>query len=124
VDDEPTVRAFLRAILQRQGFNCLEADNAVQATRIIAKLDGRLDLLITDCRMPGEMDGVGLAHSIRGRYPKLPIIMVSGYPQEEGMHESALEVEFVQKPFVSETILKAVRKVVDSGRQPDLPADS
>ena len=45
VDDEPSIRTYLRAILQRERIQSLEADNAAQALSIIHKLGGRLDLI-------------------------------------------------------------------------------
>ena len=82
VDDASSIRTYLRAILERERFNCLEAENAARALRIAQKLGGRIDLIISDIKMPGDMDGVDLAHSIRNTYPDLPVILISGYTEQ------------------------------------------
>ena len=114
VDDEPSIRTYLRAILQRERIQSLEADNAAQALSIIHKLGGRLDLIVCDIKMPGEMDGIDLAYSVRNSFPAVPVLLISGYGDVESVKHAAANFEFIQKPFVPETILVAVKKVVGS----------
>jgi DNA-binding NtrC family response regulator len=112
VDDEPSIRTYLRAILQRERIQSLEADNAAQALSIIHKLGGRLDLIVCDIKMPGEMDGIDLAYSVRNPFPAVPVLLISGYGDVESVKHAAANFEFIQKPFVPETILMAVKKMV------------
>jgi DNA-binding NtrC family response regulator len=112
VDEEPSIRAYLRAILQRERIQSLEADNAPQALRIIQKLNGRLDLIVCDIKMPGEMDGIDLAYSVRQSFPGVPVILISGYADVDAVKQAASSFEFIQKPFVPEAILVAVKKLV------------
>ena len=112
VDDEPAIRTYLRIILQREQIQSLEADNAAQALSIIHKLGGRLDLIVSDIKMPGEMDGIDLAFSVRNSFPALPVLLISGYGDVESVKHAAANFEFIQKPFVPETILMAVKKMV------------
>lgn len=123
VDDEPSIRTYLRAILQRERIQSLEADNAAQALSIIHKLGGRLDLIVCDIKMPGEMDGIDLAYSVRNSFPALPVLLISGYGDVESVKQAAANFDFIQKPFVPETILMAVNKVVGSvdGKASDGP---
>jgi two-component system cell cycle sensor histidine kinase/response regulator CckA len=114
VDDEPAIRAYLRAILQLERFQCLEANNAAQALRIVQKLDGRLDLVLTDIRMPGEMDGVDLAYSVQTLFPGVPVVLISGYADADGAQRISSKFEVIRKPFVPESILAAVKKAVES----------
>ena len=112
VDDEPSIRTYLRAILQGERIQSLEADDAGQALRIIHKLGGRLDLIVCDIKMPGEMDGIDLAYSIRNSFPAVPVLLISGYGNVESLRRTAANFEVIQKPFVPETILMAVKKMV------------
>ena len=82
VDDEPAIRTFLRLVLAREGLQTLEAGTAVQALQIVQKLDGRLDLIVSDIKMPGDMDGVDLAHSVRNSFPNTAVLLISGYDNE------------------------------------------
>lgn len=62
--------------------------------------------------MPGEMDGIDLAYSVRQSFPALPVILISGYADEDAVKQAAANFEFIQKPFVPEAILVAVKKMV------------
>jgi CheY-like chemotaxis protein len=56
VDDEPSVRNFIRAVLRSDGFQTIEAENGVQALELMRKLGTGVDLLVSDIQMP-KMDG-------------------------------------------------------------------
>jgi len=115
VDDETAIRTYLRAILERQDFSCLEAGTAPQAMRLIQKLEGRIDLIITDIRMPGDMNGIDLAYWVRRAYPKVAVVIISGYSDEDGVQQAVRDFEFIDKPFVPKAILAAVRNVRGKG---------
>src|SRR5579864_5265063 len=112
VDDEPAIRSYLRAILEAERFQCLEASNVAQALGITQRLGGRLDLIITDIKMPGDVDGLDLAYSVRNSFPDIPVILVSGYADDESVFRAASIFKFIRKPFVPETIVTAVRTAI------------
>jgi two-component system, response regulator PdtaR len=111
VDDEPAIRTYLTAILRRVGIQSLEADNAVEALRILQKLGGQIGLLITDIQMPGDMDGIDLAYSVQCSFSTLPVILISGYGGK-----APGGFIYVQKPFIPDAILKAIEKTMDRSR--------
>ncbi len=84
VDDEPLVADFVREILEPEGFNIIAADSADTALTLLEKEDANIDLLLTDIRMPGSMDGAQLANMVCQRWPDMPIIVMSGY--ENAVH--------------------------------------
>lgn len=102
VDDEPAIRAYLKAILQGKDIETLEASDAVQALRIAHKVGG-IDLVITDIQMPGDMDGVDLAQSLKVSHPALPVILISGFA-----NKASGRFPFIGKPFLPETILQQI----------------
>ena len=69
----------MRAVdmVEDAGYSPLEAMDAAEA---VAILESRSDvaLVCTDIQMPGQMDGVGLAHAVHRRWPAIKIIVVSG----------------------------------------------
>ncbi|HQT77656.1 MAG TPA: PAS domain S-box protein [Rhodopila sp.] len=81
VDDDPTVRAVLSAILDDQGHSVTEADSADVALRL---LDAGIaaDVLVTDLSMPGSMDGLGLVREARRRRAGMPAVLVTGHLTE------------------------------------------
>ena len=78
VEDESMIRILLADALEDAGFVVVEAAGADAA---IAVFDaGRhVDAVVTDLRMPGTMDGLGLAEWMCGRAPAVPIIITSGF---------------------------------------------
>jgi CheY-like chemotaxis protein len=59
------------------GFAVYEADSADEAIRTLERQHG-IRLIFTDINMPGSMDGLELAHFVRGRWPPMKIIVASG----------------------------------------------
>ena len=108
VDDEPAIRAYLRTILEEQNFHTFEAGTAPQAFKLVQTLNG-VDLLVTDLQMPGDMDGEDLAFAIRQAFPKVPVILISGYGPPR---PHLAEFEFIEKPFRPEAILTVIAKLV------------
>jgi DNA-binding NtrC family response regulator len=104
VDDEPSVRRYVSTILQREDFRTLEAEDGAHALRIVHELDGGVDLIVSDIQMPNG-DGLSLAHAVEKSFPAVPVILVSGNAEPDG------GFEFVQKPFLPGTLMKAVRRV-------------
>jgi DNA-binding NtrC family response regulator len=105
VDDEPSLRIYLRLLLQRKGIRSLEAENAVEALRILDKLSQEINLLITDIQMPGDIDGLDLAYSVQNL--SCSVILISGTADKapEGFI-------FVRKPFTTDAILSAIDKAM------------
>jgi len=77
VEDEMMLRMRAVDIVEDAGYTPLEALDAAEA---VAILESRSDvaLMCTDIQMPGQMDGMGLAHAVHERWPTIGIIVVSG----------------------------------------------
>jgi PAS domain S-box-containing protein len=94
IDDEEIVRASTADMLVELGFDVIEADSAEEGlNRMAAGLTP--DLIVTDHLMPGRSGG-DLAMEVRGRWPDLPVLLVSGYAEAEGVAPD--QVRLV-KPF-------------------------
>jgi DNA-binding NtrC family response regulator len=106
VDDEPAVRSFLKLILDGQNIQSLEAETAVQALRIVRFAPARFSMVITDIQLPGDMDGLDLAYSLRRSFPSLPILLMSGHTQP-----ATADFPFIRKPFRVETIVQALEVI-------------
>ncbi len=107
VEDEPAVRAVIVRSLERGGFRVLQAPDAAVALQL-ADREARLDLVLTDLMMPG-MGGAELARRLKGRWPDLPVMFMSGYSAEELRRRgSAHDAVLIQKPFKPDTLLMSV----------------
>src|ERR1700744_239250 len=102
VDDEPGIRTYLKAILESRGIESLEAASADEALQLLRKFNDRIDLVISDIRIPGDMNGVDLAYQVRKSNPTLPVMFIS---DDE---KAPPGFEFVYKPFRPAAIFAAI----------------
>ena len=110
VEDEPFIRLAAVGLVEEAGFVALEATNADQAIAVMeANPDVRL--VFTDVDMPGTMDGVKLAHYIRGRWPPVQLIVASG---KAIVTENDLPkgTRFFSKPYADHAIVDTIRAMV------------
>lgn len=112
VEDEPAVRQLFAQALTRSGYSVYEARNGQEAMKLFAEHGEKIDMLLTDMRMP-YMGGAELAHHLRGRRRTLKLLCISGYP---GSLDPELAADFLAKPFSRDDLLRKVREVLD--RQP------
>ncbi|HST92083.1 MAG TPA: PAS domain S-box protein [Brevundimonas sp.] len=103
VDDDEIVLTNTAAMLSDMGHSVLQAPSGSEGLRILAK--SRVDLLITDFAMP-EMTGADLIHAVEGGWPRLPILLVSGYAEiPEG---AAVGIPRLAKPFRPHQLTAAI----------------
>ncbi len=109
VEDEGMVRAVAERALSRKGYQVLTAAHGEEALEILENRDAGVDLLISDVVMP-TMDGPTLVRHARERFPKLRIIFMSGYAEEQ--LRKSIDVRgagFLPKPFSVQELAEAVR---------------
>ncbi len=116
VEDEPGVLSLARGILKSYGYKVLEAQSGVEALRVWAQYDTRINLLLTDMVMPGGMSGYDLAKKLRGEKHDLKIIYTSGYSMETLGQDFTLGkgMLFLKKPYQPQTLAQIVRDCLDS----------
>jgi len=109
VEDEILVRMSLAATLRDEGFTVIEACDADEA--LVALATASIDVLLTDVRMGGSMDGLELATRVRSTVPDLKIVVVSGHLAADETHGVA--DAFVPKPYLAENVVERVRKMLN-----------
>jgi DNA-binding NtrC family response regulator len=101
-------------MLEKRGFRVLSADGGQEALRIAEEHQGTISLLITDVVMPA-MSGRVVAEQLQGILPALQVLYVSGYSDEATVQHGVLAegVNFLQKPFTADALVRKVRQVID-----------
>ena len=110
VEDEMLLRMRAVDMVEDAGFTSVEA---VDADEAVAILESRSDiaLLFTDIQMPGTMDGLGLAHSVRERWPPIKIILVSGQLKLANIDIPA-DSRFFGKPLDAKDLIAEMRSMI------------
>jgi signal transduction histidine kinase/ActR/RegA family two-component response regulator len=113
-DDEQT-REVTRRILAKRGYTVLEATDGEDALRLAERYPDVIEVVVSDMMMPG-MRGGDLAGRLRKIRPNTAFLLMSGYSgldmADRGHHEQG-SLAFLEKPFTSESLLAAVRKVIE-----------
>jgi len=114
VEDEEGIRNFAVVSLQQNGYKVFTAENGKKALQMIEDEHIEFDLLISDLHMPG-MDGDELIEMLQKKMPDIKTIVMSGYGDDIISHNGLLkgQINFLQKPFLINTLLQKVRSTLD-----------
>ena len=112
-EDEPLIRVGMAVVIEDAGYKVVEAGNTDDALHAI-ETEGDVALLLTDVDMPGSMDGVGLAHVVRSRWPQIKLIVISG---KVGVKPGELPegARFLSKPYQDPKLLETLRVLTEDG---------
>ncbi|MBW8769427.1 MAG: PAS domain S-box protein [Gemmatimonadetes bacterium] len=111
VEDEPRVRTQARRLLQRAGYDVLEASDGVQGSRIFDERRSDVTVVVTDVVMP-IAGGVEMVSGLRARRPMLPVVFVSGYTAEDQDLPLDERTTFLTKPYTIDALCDAIGSVV------------
>ncbi len=113
VEDEPPILALLSDYLAGEGYEVLEAADAARAFEILATKP-KLDLLISDYRLPGGVSGVMIAEPALKLRPDLKVIFISGYPIEivETGSSVARSAPILAKPFSLDSLRSQIAQLL------------
>ena len=112
VDDSRTMRKMLAGALSEVGIDVAgNAGNGIEALELLKTV--KPDLITLDITMP-EMDGLEALRKIKDQYPDQKVLMVSAAGQKEKVLEALKlgALDFIQKPFEQDNIIKTIQKVL------------
>ncbi|MBN2715244.1 MAG: PAS domain S-box protein [Deltaproteobacteria bacterium] len=127
VEDNQLVREMTEEILADCGYRVLTAANGAAALALVRD-EPRIDLLLTDVIMPG-MNGTALFKELSGRFPRMKVLYMSGYPDDivarhgapwgrpdgtDGTDGTEVKAALIQKPFTPGSLSAEIRRVLDS----------
>lgn len=118
VEDEEGVRALVRQVLHKHGYNVLEARHGGEALLMCERHQGKIHMLLTDVVLQ-QMSGRELAERLLKLRPEMKVLYVSGYADDAIVHHGVLTagMSFLQKPFTTEALARKVRYVLDGPGQ-------
>jgi signal transduction histidine kinase/CheY-like chemotaxis protein/HAMP domain-containing protein len=118
IDDEETVRELGRHILESNNYTVLLAPHGREGVKIYREKEDAIDLVILDMIMP-VMGGKETFHAIREINPHAPVLLCSGYSQEEAFGEllQAGARGFIPKPFRYDELLRKVEELLPASSE-------
>jgi CheY-like chemotaxis protein len=114
VEDESNVREFAAAVLQQDGYTLLQAKSGENALEVWRWHSARIDLLLTDIVLPGEVSGLQLGEKLQGEKRTLRVIFATGYSRDNvaPMSRDGKALFVLSKPYTPRTLLQAVHEVL------------
>ncbi|MBV9287125.1 MAG: response regulator [Hyphomicrobiales bacterium] len=112
VEDDDAVRAYATETLRELGYRVAEASRGSDALEILKRF-GRLDLLLTDVVMPGDLNGRELAEEAVKRSPGLRILFMTGYSRD-AIARLGSGAHVLSKPFSHQDLAEKVRTRLDA----------
>jgi len=114
IDDEQQIRSMLRLMLERDGYEVVEAPDGIEGIKAYRQKPA--DLIITDLIMPNK-DGIGMIIELQKEFPDVKIIAMSGggLNKPEGYLKGAKKLGAactLTKPIDREKMLRAVKNVI------------
>jgi two-component system cell cycle sensor histidine kinase/response regulator CckA len=114
VEDDNTVRALVRTMLEQVGYNVLEAADGFMALDRAKSHGPGIDLLITDVVMP-RAGGRHVVDALKSERPDIKVLYLSGYTDDAIVRHGILQggANFLQKPFTATVLTTRVREILD-----------
>jgi len=108
IDDEEIIRALFKDTLEELGHKVITAETASEGLDLVKERD--FDLVFLDLKMPGSMDGAEVFGQIKAVKPRLPVTIITGYPDSDMMARALAQGPFgvMEKPFSESDITAAV----------------
>ncbi|WP_174296717.1 ATP-binding protein [Sphingomonas bacterium] len=113
VDDEPMIRMLVVEVLEELGYATLEAGDGAAALRILQS-GTRIDLLVTDVGLPGQMNGRQVADAAQTLIAGLKVLFITGYAENAviGSGQLAPGMALVTKPFAIDVLASRVGELL------------
>lgn len=111
VDDELLIRDLLYDFFQGQGWRVSVAENGTKALEILET--NQVDVILADIKMP-DMDGLMLTEKVREQHPKIPVVLMTGYPSVDSAVLALRQkvADYIIKPFNINQLFKVVEAQV------------
>jgi len=115
IDDDESIRSLFKAILEEEGYAVVTAEDTAMGLACVMQRD--YDLVFLDLKMPGT-DGAEILGEMRKVNSRLPVIIITGYPNSEMMERAMKQgpIGVMLKPFDDSDIRSAVNSFLYAAR--------
>lgn len=117
VEDEALIRLSVALHLQDNNFHVREASSAAEAVAVLVEPDCFIDLVLSDVRMPGAMDGLGLSRWVFENRPNIPVILVTGDMDRMAALQNRFGAEILSKPYNFDNAVATIRNAIARKRE-------
>lgn len=116
VDDDATFRTVTVRLLEKRGYRVLPVGDGDRAVELLRNHDTAIDLLLTDVVLPGSLQGGHIGQMAASLRPGLPVVYMSAYTRDTIVQAGRIPegVEFLEKPFTAEHLVRQVRESLGS----------
>jgi CheY-like chemotaxis protein len=112
VEDNASLRRVVVRQLTELGYRVLEAEDAQTALRVLESEP--VDLLFTDIVMPGGTSGYEIAGRVLARWPRIKIVLTSGFPENRANGDHTRGLRLLSKPYRRDDLGRIIREALDS----------
>ena len=117
VEDEPFVRDATAAILQRAGYAVRASEDAAEALKMYEECRCDINVVMTDMVLPGKT-GWQLGEELHRHSPELPVLITSGYDNEDfDIEDPRAHLFFLAKPYGRRALLEKIEKILEAKPQ-------
>ncbi|RVT86976.1 response regulator [Rhodobacteraceae bacterium CCMM004] len=111
IEDDAQVRRLTVERLRALGYRTVEAPDAASALTLLSRTPG-IDAMLSDLVMPGEMNGLDLARQVARDWPRIAVLLTSGYSNEMMMQDGARTFPLVRKPYRQAELADAIHRAL------------
>lgn len=114
IDDNDDVRETVAEALKSLGYRVTEAASGDEALSLLESRAGEFDVVVTDIVMPGKVDGLALGRIVRKRWPKLAVLLTTGFAgdTDNGSDGGTAEFSVLTKPYRKQELARILRSVL------------
>ncbi len=116
VEDNARLQQMMARSLESLGCIVTRANDAAHALEVL-QTHAEFEMMLSDIRMPGEIDGLGLAEWVTAHRPNIAVLLLTGFTQAGND-----SFQLLQKPFGMDHLVEAMTRVIDSRTQPNSAA--
>ena len=113
LEDEPLLLDHVVDVLSEVGYRVLPASNTAEALHYLTDSTCQIDLLFSDIRVPGRLNGLALAQEAQQWRPSLPVILTTGFASELLENPAHHAFDILLKPYTPDDLITTIRTALE-----------